>query len=197
MFLWLDAWMISRKRQDPLENRFLESTEWIKEKNISLQRFFKTPGNKNFAILLFELSLWKSRCKYLHIQLRKCCVFAGPRRKKRCFFGTIPSYISFVYTDDKLRFHGELKERLRIHSRLKLSELPASPFGSLESSFKALERKNYLLCAFPEFTSKISLVIFLHNWFTWGAMAQADNSELHSNVHEGAFGVFSWCVISC
>lgn len=80
------------------------------------------------------------------------------------------------------RFHGELKERLCIHSRLKLSELPASPFGSLESSFKALERKNYLLCAFPEFTSKISLVIFLHNWFTWGAMAQADNSELHSNV---------------
>ena len=36
-------------------------------------------------------------------------------------------------------------------------------------------QENYLLCAYPDFSSEISLVISLHDWFTLGAEAAVKN----------------------
>ena len=41
-------------------------------------------------------------------------------------------------------------------------------------------QENYLLCVYPEFSSKISFVISLHDWFTLGSLAADKNSEMHS-----------------
>lgn len=72
---------------------------WKVLSGLKRKTFLSKDFSKRRAILLFELSLWKSRCKYLHIQLRKCCVFAGPRRKKGASSGLYPpTYPSYTQT---------------------------------------------------------------------------------------------------
>ena len=136
------------------ESRFSKSTEWIKSKNVSLERSFKAQGSEILVSRLLELSVRKSRCKCLHIYSVfnfEIAAYYLPElrclRQKTCFSGTKTSF--------------------------------GSRETYLESLLKVLGRKIIFYVFISSFTSEISHVISQHGWFILGAPA-ADKTCIHN-----------------
>ena len=75
----------------------------------------------------------------------------------------------FAYLTSKVLCN--IYQGLQVHGEKKAAspELPHRldrDRGLFGKHFQSTRQENYLLCAYPMLTSKISLVISLHDWFT-------------------------------
>ena len=66
---------------------------------------------------------------------------------------------------------------LWVHGKISCCSGTTTLFGSSEVPFSLhFQSAVCLPCAYPKFTSKISLAISLHDWFTWGTNSATDNN---------------------